>query len=747
MRTRTLLPLGSVAFVTGAAGMAYEVLVPRWWAPALGVGLPVWTTTFALVLAGLAAGNAIGGKAADRWPRARIDVLALLLAAAAMALGKPLARLADAAFGAWPLLPRAFASIAVTALPATIPLGAVPSVLSREALASGARAGRALGLLAAAGALGGVLGTYVTGYALVPRVSTDTARLLLPAALVATAFLRLAVPHRGAAALPVATAGAGPLPAGFSVRAACSIAFAAGAALLAVEVLAGRAGSRTAGNGVDTWTNVIGAVLVGLGVGNAVGGRLADRLGPRRAVSALLLVASVATAASVWTERFFGAAEGGSALAFSARLFAGALLAWSVPAAALGALATAAARSVVPAARGDARDGATNSGRDIGLVYAAGTLGAVLASVATGPVLCPLLGTSATAFAFAIALVLFRPVAGARVEAPWVVGLLVVALSATLPIAPARSLGLALGVRTDEDDSWVHESGFARVRVDPVEVPRAAGGTRRARRLTIDGFVHGYVDPEDPTWLGYGYEAVYAAVTDRVAPRSGPPPRAFFVGGGGYVFPRYLLTRFPDASLLLETWIEVAEIDPVVTWAARERMGLVDEPGLAIAHEDARTFVSRRSLLAPEWDLVYADAFSDVSVPWHLATAEFLSDVKARMRAGGVLLMNLVDRGDSALFLAAEAATLRSVFRHVEVLTLGDDPREQETFVLVASDAALPSFVGEAPRASERTVPIVRLDPSNPESPIAPAKGFVLHDDFAPVEALLAPVVRRRGTR
>ena len=46
----------------------------------------------------------------------------------------------------------------------------------------------------------------------------------------------------------------------------------------------------------------------------------------------------------------------------------------------------------------------------------------------------------------------------------------------------------------------------------------------------------------------------------------------------------------------------------------------------------------------PEYDFIYGDAFNDFSVPWHLTTSEFTSDVKKLLDPErGVFLANIID--------------------------------------------------------------------------------------------------------
>jgi hypothetical protein len=132
---------------------------------------------------------------------------------------------------------------------------------------------------------------------------------------------------------------------------------------------------------------------------------------------------------------------------------------------------------------------------------------------------------------------------------------------------------------------------------------------------------------------------------------------ALFIGGGGFVFPRWIEQNFPHEPL-----IDVAEIDPAVKTAIEKQLGLPTQYGSPAEGKtyvrthlgDARKFVDDRLRenerrvakgQAPvTYDFVYGDAFNDLSVPWHLTTAEF-SDKIARLLTPrqGVYLVNIID--------------------------------------------------------------------------------------------------------
>jgi spermidine synthase len=220
-------------------------------------------------------------------------------------------------------------------------------------------------------------------------------------------------------------------------------------------------------------------------------------------------------------------------------------------------------------------------------------------------------------------------------------------------------------------------------------------------------------------------------------------PAVLFLGGGPYVSPRRLLATKPGAR------VTVVEIDPGVTRAAQDAAGLADPPPFEVVHEDARTFVRRESEAGKRrWDLVFGDAFHSTSVPFHLTTVECAREVKACLEPGGTYVMNAIDVLEHGRYVGAVLATLRVVFAHVEATVVARDDGLPQNFVLVASDVE-PDLEGlrrpdPAARGGGAGVPVPRLRLLDLERLAARNGGFVLTDDFAPVENLLVPVAEFR---
>lgn len=794
---RALLLL--LAALLSAAVMLAQLTGPRLVARHLGTGLFTWAATIATFLGGLALGSAWGGRLADRHGR-RVLPLLLLLAGAALHAVVPLDRLVAEVLPAlgWAPVPRILVGIPVVFLAAAVLLGAPQPLLARLLVEGAERPGRRLGALSAAGSVGAVGGVLAAGYLLIPALPTPTilfggatgvALLALPAALLARRAGAGPAPSTGPAdgsAAPPAAPGA-PAVAGLG-----GLAFLCGAAFLALEIVAGRVAVLALGSSLYTWTAVLAVMLLGGALGALLGGRHADRAPPRQAVGNVLAFGMLGLGVTLWTPMLLGRALP-AGLPWPAATLLAVAAAFLVPAVMLG--------STFPALTRAALAGPGPHGRVLGRMQALGTLGCVAGALLAAFVLIPLAGVPALTMLATLALATAADrVARSRALVP-VRGVLVLLLVAVL--APPgflgdvpRGIGLRLGLREDADDVVaLRESGYYRIRVEdeparwcllseppdleglrrlpgvrgavaydasrrrlfwegpPIDAPTLEAllphvrgeGDREAlrglaarthhtvRQMALDKLTHGFADLQDPTWVGYDYELVAAALW-RHAPRAGRGQRAFFVGGGPYTFQRRLLALDPEARLV------TAEIDPAVTQAALETLGLRADPRHRIVHEDARLALPAS---APEtFDVVFGDAFNDFSVPFHLTTREFAEAVRARLAPGGLYLVNVVDVWESGRFLSAFHATLGEVFAHTAVLALG--PRqdgERETFLLVASDAPLP--LAHLTDDQGRPLDVVRFGPEDLRALRRRTGARVLTDALAPVEALLAPVARR----
>jgi spermidine synthase len=503
--------------------------------------------------------------------------------------------------------------------------------------------------------------------------------------------------------------------------------------IMVVELVAGRLIARYVGNSLYTWTSVIGIVLAGIAVGNYVGGLIADRYRAREALASLFLVASAACLTVPLLNDRIGASmmfrEQDWALRIALHVFA----VFFAPAAVLGAISPVAATMALEIGK--------HTGRTVGSVYSWGAVGSIVGTFLTGYVLIAQMGTVAVLFTVSGILFAASLYFGAQSLLPFIWGGVLSAclLAAAGPWDWAQTIGVRLGFRQGENSRvyFTEESNYSFIRV---EEERDEPGVRF---MTLDFLIHSYINFNDLNDLRYDYEKIYADLTRANVESlpAGRSARTLFLGGGGYVFPGWLLREFPGA------YAEVAEIDPEVTRAAFETFGLTPDPMMAIHNLDARNHIE--DLLARQaagedvgkFDLVYGDAFNHYSPPFHLTTYEFNEKARQLMSDDGMLLANVIDIYRSGRFVGAIINTLEKTFPYVYAFSATpggpSDSDARDTFVVVGSLKPLDESSGFYPALARDM-----LTPEHLATLKQRSGGLVLTDDFAPVDNLLAPVIR-----
>jgi spermidine synthase len=183
--------LEAVAFVVGVVVLAFELTASRIVAPYMGTTIYTWTSIIGIILAALAVGYGAGGAWADKRQNSN-DVVLLLLAAAVVMVIMGLVKdwvLASLTSLGWPLqLQGLSASLFLFALP-TVLMGAVSPYLARLNITEVGSSGKKLSRINAAGTLGSLVGTFLTGYVLFGLIGTRNLLVLLAFCLVATTLL------------------------------------------------------------------------------------------------------------------------------------------------------------------------------------------------------------------------------------------------------------------------------------------------------------------------------------------------------------------------------------------------------------------------------------------------------------------------------------------------------------------------------------------------------------------------------
>ncbi len=495
------------------------------------------------------------------------------------------------------------------------------------------------------------------------------------------------------------------------------IVFIASAVTLIIEIVAARILAPHIGVSVYTWTSVIGVILAGISIGNWLGGILADRAASRTNLGIILLAGAAATLLILPLAQLAPAWVNATPILLRIVLLSTIL--FITPAAIIGMVSPLVIKLTL-------RD-LSVTGNIVGRIYAVSTAGAILGVFLTGFILIQALGSRETILYLAIATGILAVIAGRLWDTP---------LKLILPMIIFVAVAAFASTQQPLASICTAESNYFCIRVSE----RTLDDESTVRVLILDRLVHSYAKPEEPEYLHYGYQNVYAGIVEIIA-QERPDFNSLFIGGGGYELPRYLDAVHPRSS------IEVIEIDPQVTTIALDYLGLGRTQRVVTQNADARMALPEKP--QRKYDLVVGDAFNDLSVPYHLTTLEFNQQVKRVLKQDGIYAVNIVDAPNPGTFLRAFVHTLRQTFEHVQLLPIVPDMNFQDraTSIVIASD--LPITQQDLDAANQRlgtTVLRARiLDPEELQQWIDLREKVLLTDDYAPIDNYLAPLFIKRS--
>jgi spermidine synthase len=421
---------------------------------------------------------------------------------------------------------------------------------------------------------------------------------------------------------------------------------------LTYEIAAGRVLAPFFGTSLVTWTTVIATVLAGFSLGSAIGGLIAERerdvaaqIVRRALIATAVLMALSPTILSV----LYGLGvrgTGGMVLSVIVAFFPASVLV-SFPSPYLAKLAV------------EARPG--REGSSLGVVLAAGSLGAIVGAVLAGFVALPLVGSALTFVGCG---------AAALICVPFVRGGPQAVLGVIAPAGLIIALGLTNGsvCRYESGLSCIdlgQRDGEIRLYSDRI--------TQAAERVNPNNAA----PQEDALVLRYT-QMLWA----RMAQDLPADANVLFVGGGGYTLPSQLLSMRPNARAV------AVEIDPLITAVAQENLPLAgsvirDNRRLDIVHADGRMYINETER---RFDAAVMDAFSSGSVPAHLATLETYQ--RLREIVSGPVYVNLIDKPNGRLGRGTHAI-LTQLYPNVTALVGPVSTRGYANIILTASPTPL----------------------------------------------------------
>jgi spermidine synthase len=479
-----------------------------------------------------------------------------------------------------------------------------------------------------------------------------------------------------------------------SPRVAGALVFFTSAAVLVLEILAGRLLAPYAGVTLETYTAIIGVALAGIAFGTWVGGRYADRVSaPVELVGPVLVLGGALAASTVPLARLLGPTLGTEGIIGLVVLTAIAIL---PPTAVLSATPPIVVKIIL--------EDLGSTGATVGRISALGTAGALFGTFVSGFVLVATLPTSTTILSVAIGTALVGVWLWVRHRPPRQT----LGSVAVIGLVAGSLLTAAVPTPCEVETAYFCASEL----VDPDDPDVSI--------LLLDTLTHAYVDKGDPTNLGFSSIKLFASAIEAMTDGG---IEVLHVGGGGYSLQNWLTATRPASTNV------VLELDGALVQFVEERFDPAPVDRTIVG--DARVSLAEAG---GGFDVVVGDAFGGLAVPWHLTTVEFLGQISDALVEDGFYVMNLIDHDDLE-FVRAELSTAAQVFPEVALVTLPSRLTTGGNFMLVASKRPIPGpdIISEA-AGFDLEVTVLSghaLDAFVGDAP-------VLTDDFAPVDQLLS---------
>ena len=728
-------------FLSGASGLILEMLWTRMLTLVFGSTTLAVSTVLTAFMGGLGLGSYLAGKYADRLKdpvrayalaEAGIGVYALLVPLV-MTLYPGLNRGLWSAFGdRYALLSvlRFIASAGILLAPTTL-MGATLPFLARHFVTRPwelRRIGLRIGTLYSVNLFGAVAGAFFAGFVFLPTIGLSLTNVtaasfdltLAGAILLARRYLPenaqegISIDERLDAAAAAANLEGSVLPPPPEIddraRRAVLVAFAvSGATAMTLQVLWTRALAVLLGSSIFSFTLILLAFLVGLGVGAALFGRTSQRtphpvrwlamlhLGTATAVGVTYLFTDQMPFVFTWLLQSSGF---GVDTILVCQFFMACMI--LLP-------ATILMGGVFPLTMRIAAGGLDSVGRDVGHAYALNTVGAIVGSFLSGFVVLPKLGLQRgiyvavlgdlilAAVLFGVAPALSRKHRRAGVAAAVALALIGLVLprwnlvtfsSGFFRMSVAREyISRKLRKHVWKDPKLVfYEDGTATtVSVDQWDA--------KTYSLKNNGKVDASNDADMPTQIMVG-------LLPLLFYRGETPPKVALVGFGSGVTAG-AITQYPIKSL------EVVELEPAIYRASRffdnDNHRPLQNPKVTARVGDGRNFLTQRR---DKFDVIV----SEPSNPWltgvsNLFTREYFRSVKTRLAADGIFCQWAQLYEMAPWNIKTIYGTVRQEFPYVYVFAAEDLSSDT---ILVGSMKPLPLDIDLLERAF--SIPSVRAE-------------------------------------
>lgn len=488
--------------------------------------------------------------------------------------------------------------------------------------------------------------------------------------------------------------------------------FFCGMSVMAVELSASRFLAPTFGTSSIIWTIIIGLIMISMSIGNIIGGRSADKHNNLDMLYFFIWIAALWIAIIPLIGKYIVIFVVFLLMMFLPNnlLIIGStvscLVIFSLPLIILGMVSPYLVKMGVSSME--------NSGRTTGEIYALSTIGSIIGTFIPTFLTIPIIGTSKTFFVFSLVLniicVCYFFITKSKFISKAVTSVLIFALI----LSPIKdSYAFWKNNILYEGESLYN---YLQVSEDKDSVMLSTNVAFGVQSI--------YKKNQELTGMYYDYALMAPLFIKNMT--FSKPLNTLILGFGTGTFAKQCKRFFP------QTQTDGVEIDPKIAELSKEYFDVTDDEA-KIYVNDGRTFLYSKD--AKKYDVIMVDAYRDITIPFHMSTKEFFTEVKKHLNPGGVIVMNINMRSDKNTEINDYlCSTVKSVMKKVYKY----DMKDSYNSIVFASDDenCKANFIDNASKIdASNLLKDTSSNVSQNLNEIAASK-LVFTDELAPVEVL-----------
>ena len=487
--------------------------------------------------------------------------------------------------------------------------------------------------------------------------------------------------------------------------------FFSGMSVMAVELGASRLLAPYFSSSQIVWTIIIGTIMIAMALGNIYGGKSADKNPNPDKLYGRILIAGVRIAAIPFIGKI--AIAGISALLVVTvntnfliwAAFITCMVVFVYPLFLLGTVTPSLVKYTV--------DSLDDSGKTVGTLGAFNTIGSIIGTFVPTFISIPAVGTAVTFLIFA-AILLILGIVYFISSKRGVVKTVSAAIMFAVCCVFSPSMGFAFW---EKDLAYEGESVYNYLQVKDNE-----------RQTTLStnvlfGVQSVYMKSGGLTGMYYDYAMAAPVMADM-----GESANILILGMGTGTYAKQCMEYFDGVTA------EGVEIDEKITELAHEYFELPSE--VNVTTYDGRAFLN---VCEKKYDVIMVDAYQDITIPFQMSSREFFAQVRAHLKEGGVMVVNMNMRSkDNDGINIRLADTIASEFSEIYTVDVSGSTNRE---LFASNDPRMLERFREKSAAIENEELRLLMNKIDNELSEYEAGDLVLTDDKAPVEILGMSVI------